>query len=207
VSKNWQDITLALAGVFQATTLVEQVAKTGYVPPDAYKCSIEAILNMNPNSTLDVYGNDATNLRLGLEIMRDLLQPNTQKYRDTLRYALGVLHLQKKLAGRKDMLKVIGSRLTQIEQQAQHFNSIHENVIGNMGNLYTETLSTFRFRIQVNGDYNYLQQARIASQVRALLLSAIRSAMLWRQLGGNRLQLLLNRKQIGFHVEQLLRSH
>ena len=205
MSKNWQDITLALAGIFQATALVEQLAKTGYVPPEAYKCSIESILNMDPANTLDVYGNTTANLRVGLETMRELLQPNSQKQRDTLRYGLGVLHLQKKLAGRKDMLKVIGSRLTQISQQAAHFDSLHENVIGNMGGLYSETLSTFRFRIQVNGDYNYLQQQRIANQIRALLLSAVRSAMLWRQVGGNRWQLLLNRKQLSYQVDELLR--
>lgn len=205
MSKNWQDITLALAGIFQGAALVEQVAKTGYLPPEAFKCSIESILDLNPPSTLDVYGGKLDNLRVGLEIMRDLLQPNSQKHRDTLRYGLGVLHLQKKLAGRRDMLGVIASRLEQVNQQAQHFSSTHDNVIANLGTLYTETISTFRFRIQVNGDYNYLQQQRIANQIRALLLASIRSAILWRQVGGNRWQLLLNRKDIARQVDDFLR--
>lgn len=205
MSKNWQDITIALAGVFQAAALVEQVAKTGHTPPEAYKCSIESMLDLNPESTLAVYGGNLENLRTGLEVMRELLRPNSQKYRDTLRYGLGVLHLQKKLAGRRDMLGVIGSRLEQVSQQAQHFTSTHENVIANLGTLYTETLSTFRFRIQVNGDYNYLQQQRIANQVRALLLASVRSAILWRQVGGNRLQLLFYRKHIAEQVDNLLR--
>lgn len=205
MSKNWQDLTLALAGVFQATALVEQVAKTGHVPPDAYKCSIESMLDLNPDSTLAVYGGNLENLRTGLEVMRELLRPGSQKYRETLRYGLGVLHLQKKLAGRPDMLGVIGSRLEQVSQQAQHFSSTHDNVIANLGTLYTETLSTFRFRIQVNGDYNYLQQQRIANQIRALLLASVRSAILWRQVGGNRLQLLLYRKNITEQVDDFLR--
>lgn len=205
MSKNWHDITLALAGIFQATAMVEQVAKTGHVPPDAYKTSIESILDLNPTNTLAVYGGDLANLRLGLEVIRELLRPASTQYRETMRYGLGVLHLQKKLAGRKDMLNVIGSRIGQIVQQAEHFSTTHENVIGNMGNLYSETLSTFRFRIQVNGDYNYLQQQRIANQIRALLLAAIRSAMLWSQVGGNRWQLLFNRKRIAAQVDELLR--
>lgn len=205
MSKNWQDITIALSGIFQGAALVEQVAKTGYVPPDAFKCSIESVLELNPSSTLSVYGGSVENLRTGLEVMRELLQPNSQKHRETLRYALGVLHLQKKLAGRRDMLNVIASRLEQTNQQAQHFSTTHDNVIANLGTLYSETISTFRFRIQVNGDYNYLQQQRIANQIRALLLAAIRSAILWRQVGGNRWQLLLNRKQISYQVDELLR--
>ena len=205
MSKNLPDITLALAGVIQATLLVEQVAKTGYVQQDAYKCSIESLFDLNPKNTLAVYGGDAQNLRLGLEALRDMLA-GQHKHQDAMRYALGALHLQKKLAGRKDMLNTIASRIEQAANQAEHFSSTHDNVVGNLGQIYSETISTFRFRIQVMGDHNYLQQARIANQIRALLLSAIRAAMLWRQVGGNRWQLLLERKALSAQVDTLLRA-
>lgn len=206
MSKNLKETTLALAGVVQAAVLVEQVAKTGYVQQDAYKCSIESLFDLNPVTTLAVYGGDVQNLRLGLESLRDML--GTQhKHQEAMRYALGALHLQKKLAGRKDMLNAIALRIGQAASQAEHFSSTHENVIGNLGTLYSETISTFSFRIQVMGDYNYLQQSRIASQIRALLLASIRSAMLWRQLGGNRWQLLLQRKAIAKCADELLRSN
>ncbi|MFO1388784.1 high frequency lysogenization protein HflD [Cellvibrio sp.] len=203
MSKNLQDITLALAGVVQATILVSQVAKTGFAQQDAYKCSIESLFDLNPASTLAVYGGNAQNLRLGLEALRDMLAGN-HKHQEAMRYALGALHLQKKLAGRRDMMNTIGSRVSQAASQAEHFSSTHDNVVGNLGQIYSETISTFRFRIQVMGDYNYLQQPRIASQIRALLLAAIRSAMLWRQLGGTRWQLLLQRKAIASQVDKLL---
>lgn len=205
MSKNLQDITLALAGVVQAAILVEQVAKTGQVQQDAYKCSIESLFDLNPVSTLAVYGGTAQHLRIGLEALRDMLA-GQHKHQEAMRYALGALHLQKKLAGRKDMLNTIATRISQAAGQAEHFSSIHENVVGNLGQVYSETISTFRFRIQVMGDYNYLQQTRIASQIRSLLLASIRSAMLWRQLGGNRWQLLLQRKALASHVDQLLRN-
>jgi high frequency lysogenization protein len=205
VSKNWHDITLALAGIFQASGLVEQLAKTGYVPSDAYRCSIESLFILDPPDALSVYGNLA-NMQLGLEILQETLSPGNQRARDSLRYALGVLHLQKKLRARKDMLGVLGSRLKQAARQAEHFTATHDNVIGNLGDLYKETLSTFRFRIQVVGDQGYLQQPRIANQVRALLLAGIRSATLWRQVGGNRWQLLFHRKRLAATVDQLLRQ-
>ncbi len=206
MSKNWQDITIALAGIFQAAQLVDQLARTGQTHSEAYECCINSLLDLNPSSTLAVYGGDPANLRMGLEIMRELLRPNSQQHRETLRYGLGVLHLQKKLAGRRDMLGVIGSRIGQAGQQAETFGgSTHDNVIANLAGLYSETISTFRYRIQVNGEYQHLQQTRVANQIRALLLAAIRSAMLWRQVGGNRWQLLLNRKQLAWQVEDLLR--
>ncbi len=201
----WEDISLALAGIFQATALVEQLAKTGYLPSDAYRCSIESLFEMDPPDTRSVYG-DLSNLQLGLEVLRDTLEAKSQKHREALRYTLGILHLQRKLSGRKDMLGVLGSRLKQAAKQAEHFDTVHENVIGNLGDLYKETISTFRFRIQVTGDQGYLQQARIANQVRALLLTGIRSATLWRQVGGNRWQLLLKRPQLAETVDRLLRE-
>jgi len=205
VSKDLKEITLALAGIVQATILVEQIAKTGYVQPEAYKCAIESLLDLNPTSTLDVYGGSVQNLRLGLETLRDMLK-GQHKHQDAMRYCLGALHLQKRLAKNRPMLKLLGSRLEQAAQQAEHFSSIHENVISNLGDLYSATISTFRFRIQVMGDQNYLSQPRIAHQIRALLLAAIRSTTLWRQLGGNRWQLLLQRKAIANCVDELLRA-
>lgn len=208
MSKNWNDLSIALAGLLQATGLVEQLAKTGYVPSDAYRTSIESLFELNPDTTLGIYGNNIANLHTGLTLLRDILQQGNgqQRHADALRYSLGVLHLQKKLNCRKDMLGVVGSRLNSAAQQAEHFSSTHDNVIANLGDLYSETISTFRFRIQVSGDYNYLQQQRIAHQVRALLLSAIRSATLWRQLGGTRWDLLFHRKKIADCTEQLLRQ-
>ena len=206
MSKNLQDLTLALAGVFQATVLVDQIAKTGQLPSEDFASLVNSLFDLNPPNTLAVFGGQVSNLRPGLEAMHQLLRDtDTPKLREPLRYALGVLHLQKKLAGRKDMLNVIGSRINQAAQQAEHFGSTHENVVSNLANIYAETLSTFRFRIQVNGDYNYLQQQRIANQIRCLLLAAVRCAILWRQVGGNRWQLLLQRKALAQQVEELLR--
>ena len=48
----------------------------------------------------------------------------------------------------------------------------------------------------VRGEPEYLSQAGNANRIRALLLSGIRAAVLWRQLGGNRLRLLFSRSRI-----------
>lgn len=205
MSTQFDDITLALAGVVQACLLVEQVAKTGYVQQEAYQVSINSLLDLNPPTALDVYGGNPQNLRLGLEGLCEMLK-GTPKQTDSLKYVMGALHLQKKLSGRSDMQNVIGSRISQAQSQSEHFGATHENVIGNLASIYSDTISTFKFRIQVMGDYNYLQQSRIADQIRALLLAAIRSGTLWRQMGGNRWHLLFQRKKIVAAAEALLHT-
>lgn len=202
----WREITLALAGVFQSAALVEQLAKTGYVPPKPFKASIESLFEVNPSSTEAVYGG-AANLELGLSVLSDLLQHHKNKdYRESLRYVLGVLHLQKKLSRNKAMLDVVSTRLEKATHQVGHFGATHDNVIANLADTYSQTLSTFKFRIQVSGDYNYLQQTRISNQIRALLFAGIRSSMLWRQLGGKRWQVILSRKKLSREADQLLKE-
>lgn len=207
MSKNWSEIAVAMAGVFQAAGLVEQLAKTGYVPAEAQKASLNSLFVQNPDTVADVYGGDIANVELGLKIMSDLLHHQQNRdYPDTLRYVLGILYLQKKMLGRRDMLEIIGKRLEQCQRQAEHFGITHENVLASLGGLYGDTISTFKFRIQVMGDFNYLQQTRIANQVRALLLAGIRSATLWRQVGGTRFQVVLQRKKLSASADHLLKE-
>ena len=52
----------------------------------------------------------------------------------------------------------------------------------------------------------FLQNPRNAERIRALLLAGIRSATLWRQLGGNRWQLFFSRRKILKDAYALLRS-
>lgn len=198
---------IALAGIFQAAALVEQLAKTGYSPTAAMKTTLSSLFNQNPSSTLNVFGDQIENLELGLKVMSDLFNHRQSRdYPDTLRYVLGILHLQKKLSSRREMLEIIGKRLQQSGQQVEHFGLTHENVFANVASIYSDTVSTFKFRIQVNGDFSYLQQARIANQVRALLLAAIRAATLWRQVGGTRVQVIFQRKKLSRCADELLRT-
>ena len=196
---------IALAGVFQAVAQVEQLAKSGYSPSDSLQTCMESLFNQNPASVLDVYGNELKNLKFGLEVMHELLtHKQSRSYPDSLRYVLGLLHLQKKLQGRRDMLDVIGKRLQQTAHQVEHFGPTHENVLASVAAIYSDTISTFSFRIQVTGDFTYLQQSRVANQVRSLLLAGIRSATLWRQVGGNRIQIIFRRRRLAECARELL---
>lgn len=206
MAQNWNDRVIALAAVFQAANLVEQLAKTGYVPSNEFKVAVESLFNQNPPSTLDVYGN-LGNLQTGLTSLLSTLQRKPDKeHTDSLRYVMSLLHLQKKAAQQKGMFDVIGTRLEQSQKQLIHFSSTHDNIIANLADIYTDTLSTFRFRIQVMGNFDYLQQPRIANQIRVLLFSGIRATVLWRQLGGSRLHVIFQRKPLLHSAQELLKT-
>ncbi|MEW5249828.1 high frequency lysogenization protein HflD [Microbulbifer discodermiae] len=202
--RNWREQALALAGIFQAAVLVERLAKTGSAPQDELETGVYSLFQQNPDRTEDVF-NGAAQLLPGLRVSRELLQSRRHpEYTDSLRYALSILHLQRQLQKKPDLLSIIGSRLEKAREQAEHFSPTHENVISNLAGIYSDTLSTFRFRIQVLGDFNFLQQQRIANQIRTMLFAGVRAATLWRQLGGRRLHLLFQRKKLLAATEQLI---
>ncbi|HEY8330090.1 MAG TPA: high frequency lysogenization protein HflD [Pseudomonas sp.] len=202
-----QERLIALAGVFEAAALVDRLAKTGQAQEGPLACMLGSLLVRNPKDTLEVYGGDHLNLRDGLRALAGALERNPGTLpRESLRYALSLLTLQRQLDKRGDMLQVIGNRLQQIDSQSQMFGITHDNVISACAALYQDTLSTFRQRIQVHGEMQHLQNSRNAEKIRALLLAGIRSAMLWHQLGGRRWQLLFSRRKLLDQLYPLLRD-
>jgi high frequency lysogenization protein len=197
MSRSLHDQTLALAGIFQAAALVQQVAHSGQCADSSLETCIRSLFATDPASTLDVYGGELKDLREGLSTLAGALSKQTrQQDIEVLRYSLNLLNLEAKLRRDKAMLDVIGSRIEQARHTASHFGYTHPNLIANLGSVYTDTISTFRLRIQVNGQPTILQQEENAARVRALLLAGIRSAVLWHQSGGRRWQLIFNRRKV-----------
>jgi high frequency lysogenization protein len=191
--------TLALAGVFQAATLVKQLAKTGRIDFNSealFLASIQSIFSIHAQTALEVY-QSPQNLRLGLEeVIRLFVNNKLPKDPEIARYAFSLLHLEKKLSANPKMLKTLRTGIERAATQANYFSPTHENVMANLASLYTDTISTFSFRIHVTGEPAYLNRSQTMNQVRALLLAGVRSAVLWQQLGGRRWQLLIARSSL-----------
>lgn len=202
-----QDQLVALGAVFEAAALVDRIARTGQVPNAAIASMLGSLLVREDKPALEIYGGDDLNLREGYRALVGALERDTSSLqREPLRYALAMIGLERQLDKRSDLLQVIGSRLDQIQQQVDHFGLTHENVVASFGGLYQDTLSTFRQRIQVQGDMRHLQQTDNAAKIRALLLAGIRSARLWRQLGGHRWQMVFSRRKLLDALYPMLRQ-
>ncbi|SHK43479.1 high frequency lysogenization protein [Marinobacter antarcticus] len=204
MSRSLHDQTLALAGVFQAANLVQQIANNGHCNDTSLEACLRSLFATNPATTLDVYGGELTDVREGLVTLSTVMsEQSKQQDIEVLRYVLNLIHLESKLNRHSDMLDVIGSRIDQARHTASHFGYIHTNLISNLASIYTDTISTFRQRIQVSGNPSLLQRDENAAKVRALLLAGIRSAVLWRQTGGRRWQLVLSRRKVIQHAREL----
>ncbi len=187
---------LALAGIFQAASLANQVARMGVADALPLSASIHSLFVLDPPETAAVYGG-AGGVSRGLEVLSRQLEPGTGgRDPDVTRYVVALLHLERKLVRRGDLVERLRRGIQGATSQAEHFAFHHPNVIANLADLYANTVSTLSPRIMVRGEPMFLNNPDNANRIRALLLAGIRSAVLWRRLGGTRLSLLFSRQRI-----------
>ncbi len=113
-----------------------------------------------------------------------------------VRYVFSLLYLERKFAANPEMMSVVRSRLEHASFRAEHFANHVNDLCHSVSGVYQDTLSKLRYRIKVTGSAQHLQNEQNADIIRALLLAGIRSAFLWRQLGGRRWRLMFQRKRL-----------
>jgi high frequency lysogenization protein len=148
-----------------------------------------SVFKLESDSVGDVYGGVA-NICDGL---RELIAQIDGKVRDPalLRIVFAILRLERSLRRHPAVVDALQQDLNGMQRQLLHFGPTHPNVVARAADLYAENLSGLRPKVMVVGNPLYLHQPTQVQRIRALLLSAVRAAVLWRQLGGRRWHLLL----------------
>ena len=211
---NNHDKTLALAGIFQAARLVQQVARSGMVDQEVFAASIKSIFKIDAATPEDVFGG-VNNVISGCKTLLnqlgagDPVNPAKDKDKDieVTKYVINIMILERKLMKEPQLLKKITAGIEKAQSQSEHFSITHDNVIASLANVYSETISTLRPRVMVNGEHNHLSNPDNANKIRALLLAAIRSAVLWDQCGGSRWQIMFKRKVFSGEADKILNEN
>jgi len=204
---------LALAAMIQAVHLVRGIARKGVAERAEIHTCLSSILadssaKAGPHAN-HLYKNPLK-LRTGLILLQKLLHGETMKNdmdaaKEIIAYCAALMSLEKKLSHDKAMLAKLGEGIGRIDKQREYFGDVlHNNVIAAISGLYGETISTLKPRIIVHGKTEFLSHSNNTNQVRALLLSGIRAAHLWRSHGGGHLQLLLRRRALAREAERIL---
>ena len=193
-----EERALALAGLLQACHLVSGIARTGLIGQDSLAGSLESVFVTNPETTLDVYSSGdgvRTGLRLIMEILGDL---KISEHGDTIRYAMAVLALEKRLKSSPEVMRAIGAGISAVQEHrtAQGLAVSDEECLARLSDLYEQTAGRSVPRIKILGQQKHLTNKMNQSRIRALLMTALRSAVLWRQLDGRVSQCLLGRGRL-----------
>lgn len=209
MAKNFYDITLAMAGICQASYLVQKLSQEGVCNDHDAQVMVNSITNMNPVSTIDVYGNDPANLKTGLEAMLGMLSGGSTGgglSAEMTRYMLSIMVLERRLNKNQQAMDQLGQRIEQFERQASYFEPMSDGVFNALAGVYVDVVSPLGPRIQVTGSPEILKNSLVQAKVRTFLLSGIRSAVLWQQVGGSRIQLMFSRSRLSNQAKDIL-SH
>ena len=194
----------ALAGVFQAAYLVTRVARHGDAPRGPLEASLASVLELDAASVEAVFGGTA-GVAEGLTTLLQQLSPGTgTRNLELTRYVIGILHLERKLSRRQDLLRRIREGLEALRAGPGTPAPGESETIERLAQIYLATIATLGPRIMVHGEPTLLARPENASRIRALLLAGVRAAVLWRQCGGSRLGLLLGRQRILRAARELL---
>ncbi len=204
MSFSFDDRVLALAGIAQALQQVRRIAETGHSDAAVVRTAMDSVLRIDAPSPAAVYG-DGRQLEAGLRLLRDYF--GNQGKDDLLpRLALSVMQLERRFVREDAAVDKVTAGIRRTAERALELgDSSHPDVLMAMGTLYADTISQLKPRIMVQGNPHYLGQAAVVSEIRALLLAAVRSAVLWRQLGGTYWDFLFSRRSMLEAIERRVR--
>ncbi len=201
--KSDRDRCIALAGMFQVANLVADIAYQGKHDQESANASIYSLFQIDAASVPDVYGG-LEGVATGLNQLIGQLTGKEKRNTETTGYVITMMHLERKLAKQPTMLKDIADGIALATSRLEHFPLLHQNILGQLADIYSQTISTIQPRIMVNGDPMQLQNRDNINFIRSLLLAGIRSAMLWHQCGGTRIQMIMSRNKIIENATQLM---
>ncbi len=192
---------LALAGMVQALQQVRRIADTGQAEGDALATALDSVFRIDAETPAAVYGGERA-VRPGLLLLRSYFSNETN---DALlpRLALAVLQLERRFH-RHPIAQQVHDGILAAAPSALRLGNTHPEVLAALGSLYASTVSQLRPRVLVQGNPHYLGQAAVVAEIRAVLLAALRSAVLWRQLDGSLWDFLLRRKDMVAAIDSWL---
>jgi high frequency lysogenization protein len=192
---------IALAGVFQACRMVHELATSGRTESASAEASLASIFRIDAESTADVFGG-ISGVRLGLEQLIAQLDDGTRDLAFT-QLVLNVLRIARRLDRETVVRARLRTGIETIEPDAR-LGLLQPDVQARLAALYCDTLSHLRPRVIVHGNPAHLGNPRDVEQIRAMLLAAVRAAVLWRQVGGGQFRLLLRRREYAMLARGLL---
>ncbi|WP_224745749.1 high frequency lysogenization protein HflD [Neiella litorisoli] len=187
---------IALSAVCQSAYVVSQIARNGNADQDLLEISLNSILLTEPDNTADVFGGIG-NVRTGARHLLSHIEPKSQpRNMDVFRYSVALLALERRLRKADGAFAALAERIEHSKRQLAHSELLDDQMIAGLASIYSDIVSPVGQRIQVAGAPANLKPTANQNKIRATLLAGVRAAVLWRQLGGNRLQFLLGRKKM-----------
>ncbi|RMH94798.1 DUF489 family protein [Lysobacter pythonis] len=193
---------LALAGMLLALQEVRHLAENGRVDQARLSTAIGSVFRLDADSVSDIYGGVAP-VADGLRLLHNHLSGSTADAQ-LPKLALAVLQLERSFDRAPEAIESVRQAVARLSAQAHNEGGTHPDILRELGAVYARNLSPLKPKVMVQGNPHYLGRHDVVAEIRALLLAAVRSALLWRQMGGSQWDFLLKRGEMKRAVNGLL---
>ena len=185
---------ISLGAIYQASSEIKKIAWQGKINNKFIEPLIHSVYQTTSNEIEDIYIN-LKRLNTGLDFLRKQFVGDVfSRDAEVDRYFEAINVLVKNMNKNSEIFSNLLGELSSHKENVTEDN-LHEHAEF-LSNLYLKTISKINPRIIVNGDNIHLTDNKNASMIRALLLSAIRSFILWQQSGGTKFRIFLFKKRM-----------
>ena len=185
---------ISLGAIYQASSEIKKIAWQGKINNKFIEPLIHSVYQTTSNEIEDIYIN-LNRLNNGLDFLRKQFVGDVfSRDAEVDRYFEAINVLVKNMNKNSEIFSNLRDELSSHKENVTEDN-LHEHAEF-LSNLYLKTISKINPRIIVNGDNIHLTDNKNASMIRALLLSAIRSFILWQQSGGTKFRIFLFKKRM-----------
>ncbi len=204
-----RDKTLALAAVFQAAGLANELARRGQADAAAESFLMQSTLVMDTDDVSLIYP-DRDGLTRGLTWLEGCLLDQGRGLEhagEIIRLALAIMQVERHFERSPAVQDQLRGRLLAIQHQRALSPGMNQaELAGQLGSAYVDSLGSLGFRVQIRGDARQLQSPGMAERIRAVLLAGVRAVWLWQRLGGRRWHLIFTRSQILQEIRAIAKS-
>lgn len=198
-----QDRTLALGGLFQAARMARDIARNGICDATAFEASRDSLFAFDAETVADVYGGSEA-VAHGLRSLVRQVDGTDKRDLEISRYVVALLHLADRLLKDPKGMQGLHEDLNALLRRSTQFELGQSTVHEQLAEIYQSRISDLGPRIMIRGEPLHLQNPDNAAKIRVALLAGIRSAVLWRQAGGRKWQLMLRRRAIASTARDLV---
>jgi high frequency lysogenization protein len=190
-----RDRLIALAGIYQAVHCVMRIARHGSIDTATVEPCLFSLFQVDADTVASVFGPPGA-VSVGARQIAEQMTSNSERDLELTRYVITLIKLEQRLAARTDLLTAIRSGIDEATVMLDNRALLDPAIFAHLADIYSKTISALPPRIMVRGEPLHLNHPDNQNRIRALLLAGIRSAMLWRQTGGSRWQILFGRRRL-----------
>lgn len=201
---------LSFAAICQAVAQLQELGRFGNWREGDVTPLLHALSVSNPETAYDVYPEEK--IKSGFKNIIDSFgnkeQAHEGKNLEIAKYVFSAIALERKINSDPRVMKRIFDKLdSAIAYADEHLlSATDDEYVEKLAEIYKqEVTDTKLFRFLIFGEPVYLKQRMVQVRIRALLLSAIRAVVLWRQLGGRRRTFIFRRKHLVAYAESMLK--